>query len=182
MEIVSVAAWEGGHGAGQQAACNCLWMFSFQAASLVPTASLDRDLAICLAHPVGRAGAMMGLQGGERPVRVGQHVDAALRADQNGHISRVGRLGGSFRRFQNRLGVIEKYSHTELIGTEGQVFGKIRLFVAQGRERIDPGSSERGNRSCCERDGEQDERRHADSNAVTVWRSDSSSARSASPA
>jgi len=59
----------------------------------------------------------MSLQGGERPVRVGQHVDAALRADQDGDIGRIRRLGGSFRCFQDRLGVIKKCSHTELIGT-----------------------------------------------------------------
>ncbi len=48
----------------------------------------------------------MSLQGGERPVRVGQHVDAALRADQDGDIGRVRRWGSSFRRLQDRLGVI----------------------------------------------------------------------------
>jgi hypothetical protein len=94
-----------------------LWMFGFKAASLVPTASFHGDMTACLAHAVGRAGAVMSLQGGERPVRVGQHVDAALRADQDGDIARVSRFRSNFRGFQNRGGVIEKCSHTELIGT-----------------------------------------------------------------
>jgi len=117
-EIVSVTAGEGRPWASQQAARNCLRMFRFQAASLVPGPPFHGDMTACLAHPVGRTGPVMSLQGGERPVRVGQHVDAALRADQDGDIGRIGRWGSSFRRFQDRFGVIEKCSHTELIGTE----------------------------------------------------------------
>ena len=115
-EIVSVEAGEGWHGSGQETACNCLRMFRFQTAPVISGASLDGDMPAGLAHPIGCAGAVMSLQGGERPVRVGQHVDAALRADQDGDIRRNSRFGSSFRRFQDRLGVFEKCPHTGLIG------------------------------------------------------------------
>lgn len=123
-------------------------MFGFKAASLVPTASFHGDMATGLAHPVGGARAMVGLQGGEWPVRVGQHVDAALRADQDGDIGRDGRFRNSFRRFQNRFGVVEKCSHTELIGTRGRVFAKMRLFVVQGVHRVDAGGAAGGQQAC----------------------------------
>jgi len=97
-------------------------MFSFQAASLVPGPSFDGDMTAGLAHPVGRARAVMSLEGGERPVRVGHHVDAALACNQYGHIRRVGGFGSSFRRFQDRFCVVEKCSHEELIGTGKPVF------------------------------------------------------------
>ena len=102
-------------------------------------------MAARLAHAVCRAGTVMSLEGGERPVRVGQHVDAALGGDQDGDIGRVRRFRSSFRRFQDRLGVIEKSSHSELIGTGEQVFGENRLFVAQSFVGINARGAQSGN-------------------------------------
>jgi len=97
-------------------------MFRFQAASLMPGPSFHGDATARLAHPVGRTRAMMGLKGGKRPVRVGHHVDAPLWGYQYGNIRRVGGFGGSFGCFQDRLRVVEKCSHDELIGTGTPVF------------------------------------------------------------
>ncbi len=99
--------------AGQEPACNCLWMFSFQPASLISGAPFYRDMAARLAHPVGGPGTVVRLQGGKGPVGIGNHVNTALLADQDGDVSRVGdRFGGSFGGLQNRFGVIEKCPHS----------------------------------------------------------------------
>ena len=113
-------------GASQQSACNCLRMFSFQAASLVPKASFHCDAATCLANPVGGAGAVVSLQGSKRPVGIGHHVDAALGADQDGDICRIRcRFGSRFGSLQNCFGIIQKGAHNELIGMGGPLFRNI---------------------------------------------------------
>jgi len=73
---------------GQQTACNCLRMFHFQVAPLVSGTAVHANPPLPLADPVKSTGPMVGFERGQRPVGVGEHVDAAFRADQNGHVGR----------------------------------------------------------------------------------------------
>jgi len=138
-------------------------MFRFQAASLVPRASFHSDVTAGLAHAVRGASAVMSFQGGEGPVRVGHHMDAALRGDQNSDIARVRRLGSGFGRFQDRFGVVEECPHTELIGTGSRVFGKIWLLVAQSFVGIDACGAKGREQAGQQRDSGQEQRNAAKS-------------------
>lgn len=97
-------------------------MFGFQAASLVAGTAFHGNVAACLAYPVGGVGAVVRFKGCQRPIGIGDHVDAALRADQDCEIG--GGFGGSFSRFENCFGVLKKCPHSELIGNGKGVFRK----------------------------------------------------------
>jgi len=59
-----------------------------------------------LAHAVSHFRAVVRLQGIERPIGIGQHVNPAL-GDENGHIrGSVAGLDGAFGSFQDLRGVV----------------------------------------------------------------------------
>ena len=87
-------------------------MFGFQAASVATGTPFHCDMAARLANAVGGTGAVMRLQGCKGPIGIRHHMNAALGADQDGDIGRVGRrFSSGFRGFENRFGVLEKCPH-----------------------------------------------------------------------
>lgn len=122
---------------GQQTARNRLRGFGLQVAAAASGTAFHSYAALMAAHTVERAGAVVQGERGERPVGIGQHLDAAFGADQNGEISgRCGGLGRGFCGIQDGFGVLDEgaecasCAHTELIGPAGRSFEK-RL----GRDR-----------------------------------------------
>lgn len=70
---------------------------------------------------------MMRLQGIDRPIRIHQHADGSILADQDRQSARfqfsaVRRSRG----FENALGVGQKIAHQTLIGPEDDILSKAR--------------------------------------------------------
>ena len=67
----------------------------------------------------------------ERPIAIGNHVNPALRADQNGNIRRlVSRPQGRIRRFKYLGGVVEEPAHNSLIAPVGKCVSASGLLCA----------------------------------------------------
>jgi hypothetical protein len=123
--IVSANWGEVGDRSSQQAARNGLRIFRLQSAARKARTAFDGDPAARLAHPIKRAGAIVGFQRGKRPIGFGKHVDAAFGAYEDGEISGVrGGVGSTLRGVQDGFGVLEEWAHTELIDSVGRISRK----------------------------------------------------------
>lgn len=123
--IVSAGQEEVGNRSGQQASRNGLRILGLQAAAREARTAFNGDPVTRLAHPVQGAGAIVGFERSKRPIGFGQHVDAAFGAYKNGEISGVsGGAGSALRGVQDGFGVLEEWTHTELIDPAGRISGK----------------------------------------------------------
>ena len=128
--IVSAGQEEVGNRSGQQASRNGLRILGLQAAARKARTAFDGDPVTRLAHPVQGAGAIVGFERSKRPIGFGKHVDAAFGAYKNGEISGVsGGAGSALRRVQDGFGVLDEWTHTELIDPAGADF---RKNISQG--------------------------------------------------
>ena len=69
----------------EQEAGDLGWFRGFEHTGTEAFAAFHADGAGLLAYSIGRFRAMMPAEGVERPVGIGNHVDRALLADQDGH-------------------------------------------------------------------------------------------------
>jgi len=88
----------------------------FEQASSRTCPPLHAHMRCGLANPIGHTGAVMQLQRIERPIRVGNHSDAAFVRDQNGQVGGdVAGLHSAFRGFHQLHRVVYKSTHNLLI-------------------------------------------------------------------
>ncbi len=70
----------------QQVVGNPVGFCGFKRASLPAGTSLDTHGLFLPADPIGHLGAVVRLQGIERPIAAGHHVNSTLWVDQNGYV------------------------------------------------------------------------------------------------
>jgi len=107
----------------QKAARDLARRFGFQAAGLRARPAFQAHLSCPFPNPVDRSCAMVGQQPVQRPVRAGQHLNAALDSHQNGEVGdHLPRGRDSFGRLEDVLRVLQKPAHGDLIGAGDDFF------------------------------------------------------------